>query len=202
MFSQGEKSERVEEPREVRILFLDDARGRGEVFLAANPKAVWVETAADCISRLGEGWDEVHLDHDLGDEIYVDCDREDCGMEVVRWLCREPRAHLREAVFTVHSHNEYAAPVMVMQLGLNGYRVVHRPFGTAAPAIEVMTKPLAATRLEAIRRWFRGWVGLAPAEDFGYGPFERTDPAVLAAEEEQMRLSLEMVRSRTASKGE
>jgi hypothetical protein len=77
-----------------RILFLDDDPARAEIFLAENPDAIWVETASDCIARLEEPWDEVHLDHDLGGERFVDLSREDCGMEVVRWLCLEPHPHL------------------------------------------------------------------------------------------------------------
>ena len=40
----------------------------GDLSGAENPEAVWVQTADDCIARLEEGWDEVHLDHDLGGE--------------------------------------------------------------------------------------------------------------------------------------
>ena len=55
-----------------RILFLDDDPARAEIFLAENPEAVWVQTADECIARLEEDWDEVHLDHDLGGERFVD----------------------------------------------------------------------------------------------------------------------------------
>ena len=82
-----------------RILFLDDDPTRGVEFLTDNPDAVWVETVADCIRALREPWDEVHLDHDLGGEHFVDHDRDDCGMAVVRWLCEEPRPHLRSSLF-------------------------------------------------------------------------------------------------------
>ena len=68
----------------------------------------------ECVARLAEPWDEVHLDHDLGGEVYVDVGRDDCGMEVVRWLAREPRRHLRKARFTVHSHNMAAAFEMTL----------------------------------------------------------------------------------------
>src|SRR4051812_41221725 len=72
-----------------RVLFLDDDPGRAAIFLAAVPHAVWVSTVEECLPRLEEEWDEVHLDHDLGGETFVDCGRDDCGMEVVRWLCLE-----------------------------------------------------------------------------------------------------------------
>ncbi len=112
-----------------RLLFLDDDPARAEIFLAENPEAVWVQTAQECLTRLAEPWDEVHLDHDLGGEHYVDLSREDCGMEVVRWLCLEPRPHLERTQFYIHSHNAGAASAMVMQMYVSGYKVEGRPFG-------------------------------------------------------------------------
>jgi len=114
-----------------RILFLDDDPARAEIFLAENPEAVWVETASECIARLEEPWDEVHLDHDLGGERFVDLSREDCGMEVVRWLCLEPHPHLLRTQFLVHSHNPVAAGMMAMQIRVSGFQVESRPFGVA-----------------------------------------------------------------------
>ena len=76
-----------------------------------------------------ENWDEVHLDHDLGGKTFVDVNESDCGMEVIRWLCREPRDHLREARFFVHTHNSLAGLLMVLQMRTSGYRAEFRPFG-------------------------------------------------------------------------
>ena len=116
-----------------RVLFLDDDQARGEAFLAANPGSIWVQTAADCLAELAESWDEIHLDHDLGGEQFVDHARDDCGMAVVRWLCETPRPHLKDARFVVHTHNQDAACVMVFHLQVTGYRVTQCPFGTAPP---------------------------------------------------------------------
>ena len=119
-----------------RRLFLDDDPARAAAFLREHPDATWVQTVPECVEKLAEAWDEVHLDHDLGGEVYVDPDREDCGMEVVRWLAREPRKHLRRARFTVHSHNMVAACLMAFQ-GLRdhvGYRVEAKPFGASGPS--------------------------------------------------------------------
>jgi hypothetical protein len=119
----------------LRVLFLDDDPARAGIFLAENPRAVWVETVADCLARLEEqGWDEVHLDHDLGGERFVDLSRDDCGMEVVRWLCLEPRPHLSQVRFFIHSHNSSAATMMSMQMMVAGYRVEYRPFGAEPPS--------------------------------------------------------------------
>ncbi len=111
-----------------RILFLDDDPDRARSFLGRHPEAVWVETAGECIVRLAERWNEVHLDHDLGGEIYVDSSRQDCGMEVVRWLCSQPNEP-SATLFFVHSHNADAASAMVQCLRQHGYEAVYRPFG-------------------------------------------------------------------------
>ncbi len=112
-----------------RILFLDDDPIRAEIFLADYPDAMWARTTEECLACLSEPWDEVHLDHDLGGEVFVDHERDDCGMAVVRWLCAEPRLHLKTTRFFVHTHNLSAACLMVLQLQLMGYDVQVRPFG-------------------------------------------------------------------------
>jgi hypothetical protein len=112
----------------MRILFLDDDPLRGEAIVADRPDVVWVRTAEECLARLVEDWDEVHLDHDLGGETFVDHERDDCGMAVVRWLCEERRGHLQAARFVIHSHNPNAACIMAFQLQVTGYRVEVTPF--------------------------------------------------------------------------
>jgi hypothetical protein len=124
-----------------RRLFLDDDPARASAFLETHPDAVWVQTVPECLEKLLEAWDEVHLDHDLGGEQFVDVDREDCGMEVVRWLAREPRGHLRRAKFTVHSHNMAAAYEMALRIHSLGFDVDARPFGVDPPEPEPSTEP-------------------------------------------------------------
>jgi hypothetical protein len=137
-----------------RILFLDDEPARAAAFLAARPGAVWVRTAGDCLERLAgpERWDEVHLDHDLGGETFVDAARDDCGMAVVRWLCRAPRPHLEATRFVVHSHNADAAFAMAFRLRAAGYRVAVRPFDLDRPR---PVGPVAAL----LRLFHRAWAG-------------------------------------------
>lgn len=125
-----------------RRLFLDDDPARAEAFLEKFPDANWVQNVTDCIAALAETWDEIHLDHDLAGEWFVDSERQDCGMEVVRWLTTEPRTHLMAAKFVVHSHNSNAAMVMVTQLGLAGYYVVEQPFGTARQELPGIGGPM------------------------------------------------------------
>lgn len=164
-----------------RILFLDDDPGRAQVFLAANPDAVWVQTVAECLAKLELAWDEVHLDHDLGGEQFVDVSREDCGMEVVRWLCGQRRTHLAPTRFLVHSHNSTAAMIMGMQLTMSGYRVEVRPFGASeAPPqessewrevyddVDSPRLSLIAGLAHWIRRVLRRGQADTPTE-FGYG---------------------------------
>jgi hypothetical protein len=148
-------------------LFLDDNPERAAAFLAVYPHAVWVETARECLDRLGEPWDEVYLDHDLGGEIFVDLNRDDCGMAVVRWLCLEPRAHLKATRFVVHSHNESAAWIMVMQLRAVGFSARACPFGAEvlrpapppAPAASVSWRQ----RARRLLAWLRGSGSASPA---------------------------------------
>jgi hypothetical protein len=145
------------------VLFLDDDPDRAARFLAETPHAVWVETVEDCLARLEESWDEVHLDHDLGGERYVDCGRDDCGMAIVRWLCLESHPHLLTTQFYVHSHNPGAANLMVMQMYAAGYRVEFRPFGSPPSASKSPQQAFGPTRptapqapgwLRALGHWF------------------------------------------------
>jgi hypothetical protein len=159
-------------PKNRRRLFLDDDPERAAVFLRKHPDAIWVQTVPECVEKLLQEWDEIHLDHDLGGEAYVDINREDCGMEIVRWLAREPRRHLRRARFTVHSHNELAACVMVMQIQALGFRVEAQPFGVPPPEVEVETATGLRrhwNRARALVRRLRGrdrltWSGMSDEE--------------------------------------
>ena len=139
-----------------RILFLDDDQRRASAFLEIHPDAVWVQTVEGCLERLAEPWDEVHLDHDLGGETFVDPARDDCGMAVVRWLGRGHGPHLGGARFVVHSHNPHAACVMVLHLLVMGFQVESRPFG-APPARGVGTAVPGPWR--RLARQLRGWLG-------------------------------------------
>jgi CheY-like chemotaxis protein len=109
----------------MRILVLDDFdvrlmyarkkyRDVGELYL--------VKTAEDAILQLKamNEWGIVSLDHDLGGEVFVDSDREDCGMEVVRWIVKNNPAIRR---INIHTANHMAAPQMIASLIHAGYEV-------------------------------------------------------------------------------
>lgn len=112
----------------INKLILEDNDRRINQFLYYHPDAVVCKTAEEAISKLQleEEWHIVWLDHDLGGETFVDSGREDCGMEVVRWIEREqPTIHN----IIVHSWNPDAARAMQRALKKAGYHVVYIPFG-------------------------------------------------------------------------
>ncbi|UYN89915.1 MAG: hypothetical protein KIT08_01430 [Anaerolineales bacterium] len=113
------------------VLFLDDNEDRIEVAKRHFGKIgqshlLIARTASQAIDFLAKAtFDLVHLDHDLGGEVFVDSDREDCGMEVVRWMV-ENRPNVKEVV--VHSWNIPAAGKMFAKLSQAGYAVKSEPF--------------------------------------------------------------------------
>ncbi len=148
---------KTEPPAPRRILFLDDDAGRAQTFLSRHPQAVWIKTVGECLEKLVESWDEVHLDHDLGGRTFVAVSETDCGMEVIRWLCREERDHLRTTRFFVHTHNSVAGLLMVLQMRTSGYRAEFRPFGLDLEQILAHNEARAAAENGFRARWSRIW---------------------------------------------
>lgn len=142
-----------------RLLFLDDDPSRADRFLRDYPQAVWVTTVPACLARLAERWDEVHLDHDLGGKTYVDSSETDCGMEVIRWLCKEPRRHLKRTRFFVHTHNATAGLLMVLLMRGGGYKAEFRPFGLDLEKLLAHNETGAGTEGEACSGSVAGWFG-------------------------------------------
>jgi hypothetical protein len=120
------------------IVFLDDDANRTAVLYQRMAKkdqerTFWVQTAdetLDMLKRYRERLDIVSLDHDLGGETYVHTGREDCGMEVVRWLEKQEAAQYAHVRFVIHSWNIPAGQKMTARLRACGYRVIQSPFGT------------------------------------------------------------------------
>lgn len=101
-----------------KCLFLDDNKERTKTFLRSVPSSDTALTAKECIEKLKEEeYDCVFLDHDLGGEIYVESEREDCGMEVVRWIV-ENSPKIKKIV--IHTCNTPAATEMYNKL-INNY---------------------------------------------------------------------------------
>jgi len=126
-----------------KLLFLDDRSKRLHAAIwkyGDNYAVTLVATAKECIKMLSnEGpWDVVSLDHDLCFEEFVDPNRDDCGMEVVRWL--ERRADYMEKIyvanwpevegpqFIIHTSNKAAADEMYKRLKKSKYGVVIERF--------------------------------------------------------------------------
>mgnify|MGYP000843881044 CR=1 FL=1 len=114
-----------------RILFLDDSSVRAHAFLRVHPGAVWAKSAAECVRRLSEPWDEVHLDYDLGWTTQTDPEVEESGMGVVYWIIKHKPEHLRRTAFVIHSHSRNASHYMADELRAAGYYAIRRPFDHA-----------------------------------------------------------------------
>lgn len=107
-------------------LFLDDSKERCKAIKSVIPYITIVHTVEECIEKLKEEeWDLVFLDHDLGNEIYVDSKREDTGMEVVRWIIKN-QPIIRHII--VHTLNTSAGIVMAKDLNKAKYEAVYLPY--------------------------------------------------------------------------
>lgn len=128
------------------ILFLDDDPLRA--VLAYNRmdddrrnRTVWVTTASEAIKVLTTCVDrfaEVHLDHDLGGETFVNSAREDCGMEVVRFIESLNETELKtfeRCKFIVHTYNYPAGRNMASRLQSAGLNVTYVPFGMSSETL-------------------------------------------------------------------
>lgn len=113
----------------MKILFLDDNEERIKAAKSAfhDDELFVARTASEAILYISniENLDYVSLDHDLGGEAFVDTGREDCGMEVVRWIIKT-RPKFKRIV--VHSWNPPAAKSMVLMLKNAGYETAYAPF--------------------------------------------------------------------------
>jgi len=126
------------------LLFLDDSPERAAVMYQrmapqVRERTIWCTTAEETIVVLRDyrkDLELVMLDHDLGGKQFVNSKREDCGMEVVRYL--EHFNHhnpiefedFKTVGFIVHTHNIPAGQIMVerlKKLGIN--KVSFKPFG-------------------------------------------------------------------------
>ena len=120
-------------PPTPRLLFLDDAPDRAAAFLAAHPGAMWVQTVEQCSACCSSrGTRSISITTWAG-KCWSITSGPDCGMAVVRWLCEEPRPHLRDTRFVIHTHNPNAACMMVLHLQVMGFQVQASPFGVVTP---------------------------------------------------------------------
>jgi hypothetical protein len=124
------------------ILFLDPSPQRAVLaFNRMTPedssKTIWCKTVLEAQTTLWNYRGEltrVHLEHDLGEQPYMNTASEESGMELVRYLERLAKHYSLEfselkAKFIVHTWNEHAGPIMVERLRNIGLGVLYKPFG-------------------------------------------------------------------------
>lgn len=123
------------------ILFLDDDPLRAvRQYEWSTPedrlRTIWAKTVTETLLVLKEHPEQlevVHLDHDLEGETFVDSRRDDCGMEVVRWLeniAYDKRVKFVLCHFIIHTHNERAGRQMKERISALGLKADYIPFGT------------------------------------------------------------------------
>jgi len=120
------------------ILFLEGDPSRAALqFQRMKPedqaRTFWVRTVPETIDTLKsyrERLDIVSLGYDLNDLEYNHPSREDCGMEVVRWLEAQDAAEYSHTRFIVHTWNAEAGKKMTKRLRAKKYRALHVPFGS------------------------------------------------------------------------
>ncbi len=125
------------------ILFLDpDPKRAVLAFQRMTPedrdKTIWCKTVLEAQTTLWNYRGEltrVHLEHDLGEQPYMNTASEESGMELVRFLEMTAKQYGPEfadfkAKFIVHTWNEHAGPIMLKRLLNIGLKTEWIPFGT------------------------------------------------------------------------
>jgi len=122
------------------ILVLEDDKTRQKFFRSKIPSCEMSSNATNCIKTI-QNYDDtigvLFLDHDLGGEMYVNSGREDCGMEVVRWICKN-QPPIKQII--IHSHNPIAAKEMMLKLQDFDYKVIQIPFIQLKDQLEGFTE--------------------------------------------------------------
>ena len=80
---------------------------------------------------------------------------------MIRWLCEEPRLHLRQTLFFVHTHNTMAGLLMVLQMRESGYQAEFRPFGVDLAELLAANEPHESedadrtnSAIATLEKWF------------------------------------------------
>jgi hypothetical protein len=121
------------------IVFLDDDPSRAALqFQRMNKqdqeRTFWVKTVPEMLDMLKNyraRLDIVSLGYNLnGGECPAHPASEDCGLEVVRWLEKQPSELYSHVRFIVHTWNPVAGVKMATRLRGQGYKVIRVPFGS------------------------------------------------------------------------
>lgn len=95
-------------------------------------RTFWVKTvpeAIDMLKNYRERLDIVSLGYNLNGEEYNHPSREDCGLEVIRWLERQSSSLYSHTRFVIHSWASQGVK-MTERLRKKGYRAIRIPFGS------------------------------------------------------------------------
>lgn len=95
-------------------------------------RTFWVSTvpeAIDMLENYRERLDIVSLAYNLNGEEYNHPSREDCGLEIVRFLEKRSSSDYSHARFIVHSWDRVGVK-MTSRLRAHGYRVILKEFGS------------------------------------------------------------------------
>ena len=99
---------------------------------ADQNRTFWVKSvpeAIDMLENYRERLDIVSMAYNLNGEEYNHPSREDCGLEVVRWLERRSSSDYSHVRFVVHSWDR-AGVKMTSRLRAHGYRAILKEFGS------------------------------------------------------------------------
>lgn len=110
------------------ILVLEDCPKRIAKMTEEMPYAVFKTTSKEIIvtlSKMDDNLELLMLDHDLGGQVYMDSNKKNTGMEVVRWIVKN-KPQINKIV--VHSLNYLAAIEMNDRLCKAGYNILRIPF--------------------------------------------------------------------------
>lgn len=123
---------------QIEVLVLEDDNERMTTFRNYCLQHVRTETAPACIAKIqeAESINELWLDHDLGGQVYVDSNREDTGMEVVRFLVANDMKSKIKKIFA-HTLNTNAGLIMAEDLCKAGYEAYYFPFTKFRSAVRV-----------------------------------------------------------------
>ena len=108
----------------MRIFFLDDNPVRRQRFASVHSACdiVFAQTAQEAIDVLSKdtNFDQIYLDHDLGNDTFVDSDLENTGYQVAKFLSdKDVRGEI-----IIHSFNAVGAKRMLQVLP----QAVYQPF--------------------------------------------------------------------------
>ncbi len=125
------------------ILFLDpDPKRAVLAFQRMTPedqgKTIWCKSYLEgqvTVWNYRDVLTHAHIEHDLGENAYMNTRSEESGMELVRYLENLNKHYvpefqeLKKIKWTIHTHNDHAGPIMFDRMEKIGLDVEWIPFG-------------------------------------------------------------------------